>query len=752
MSVAENSTRSNNGGFIGSIGEYCPEDDFVIYCERLEKLFFINNIEDDKMKCALFISFVGQNIYKVLKSALHPQTVDSQTYSQLVAVLKEKYSPAKNVITERYRFYKREQSPEESIRDYVVALQQLAESCEFGDFLQQALRDKFVMGIYEKKIQERLLALDKGFEETVKVARASELATSSMGEMRASVDWVSQGKSRGGRQGGKKRVNRESSDQGTHEKKRKVQCYRCHEWGSHYAANCPKKGAKSKKRKQVNFAEEESEDEDVSGMMSAMFLNSVKDEGSSTLDSDMEVYVPEREAQIVLSDSHNGATVSMCRSECKAQKNLFIAEYLNTVIDHKRIKFEIDTGACISCMHESFYRKFFAQYKLMKCDLTLSVVTGDRLCILGYIIVTIFVKVNGLQREFQNMKLVIFSGPKVFFPLCGRNWLNKIFPRWREMFNGSIAFDGGIFRLADEQKILQKFSRVFKCNEEDSIRDLKAVIVVKEDCVPIFHKPYAVPYGIRDKVEAEIRRLVKSKVLVPVDHSDWASPIVVVPKKDGAIRICVDCKVTVNKVVKTAHYPLPTLQEIFNKITGSCYFCVLDLTGAYQQLEVTPECRKFLTINTHIGLFQFTRLIFGLSSSPAIFQKTIDGILQGIPKTAAYIDDIIVGGSSKEECRNNLIKVLERLSNFNVKVNKKKCVFFQENVEFLGHVLSGEGVRPMKSKLIEIDQAQRPRDVTSLKAYLGLLTYYGKFIKNLSMKLAPLYSLLKAGTTTHLLQ
>ncbi|XP_055712912.1 uncharacterized protein LOC129807568 [Phlebotomus papatasi] len=309
MSVAENSTRSNNGGFIGSIGEYCPEDDFVIYCERLEKLFFINNIEDDKMKCALFISFVGQNIYKVLKSALHPQTVDSKTYSQLVAVLKEKYSPAKNVITERYRFYKREQSPEESIRDYVVALQQLAESCEFGDFLQQALRDKFVMGIYEKKIQERLLALDKGFEETVKVARASELATSSMGEMRASVDWVSQGKSRGGYQGGKKRVNRERSDQGTHEKKRKVQCYRCHEWGSHYAANCPKRGAKSKKRKQVNFAEEESEDEDVSGMMSAMFLNSVKDEGSSTLDSDMEVYVPEREAQIVLSDSHNGATV-----------------------------------------------------------------------------------------------------------------------------------------------------------------------------------------------------------------------------------------------------------------------------------------------------------------------------------------------------------------------------------------------------------------------------------------------------------
>uniref|UniRef100_A0A1B0GGX2 RNA-directed DNA polymerase n=1 Tax=Lutzomyia longipalpis TaxID=7200 RepID=A0A1B0GGX2_LUTLO len=111
--------------------------------------------------------------------------------------------------------------------------------------------------------------------------------------------------------------------------------------------------------------------------------------------------------------------------------------------------------------------------------------------------------------------------------------------------------------------------------------------------------------------------------------------------------------------------------------------------------------------------------------------------------TAAYIDDIIIGGSTLEECHENVLKVMKRLDEFNVKANRAKCIFYKQEVEFLGHVLNGEGVKPMKCKLEEIAKAKRPWDVTSLKAYLGLLNYYGKFVKNLSSRLAPLYTLLK---------
>lgn len=147
-------------------------------------------------------------------------------------------------------------------------------------------------------------------------------------------------------------------------------------------------------------------------------------------------------------------------------------------------------------------------------------------------------------------------------------------------------------------------------------------------------------------------------------------------------------------------YPLPTFEDLLIKVGHSNrYFCSLDLTGAYAQLEVSEESKKFLCINTHRGLYAYKRLPYGVASAGMIFQKTIETILQGLDKTGVYIDDILTGGETFSECKDNLYKILERLNEYNVKINWQKCKFFVTEVEYFGHMISFEGIRPTKEKI-----------------------------------------------------
>ena len=144
-----------------------------------------------------------------------------------------------------------------------------------------------------------------------------------------------------------------------------------------------------------------------------------------------------------------------------------------------------------------------------------------------------------------------------------------------------------------------------------------------------------------------------------------------------------------------------------------------------------------MTINTHKGLFQYTRLPYGISSAPAQFQRTMESLLQGIPSTVVYFDDILVTGDTVDELFKNLDQVLERLDNAGARLKKEKCTLGVEEVIFLGHKISRFGIKTMDEKV----QADPPENVQQLKAYLGLLNYYGRFLRSLSTELHALHKL-----------
>ena len=294
----------------------------------------------------------------------------------------------------------------------------------------------------------------------------------------------------------------------------------------------------------------------------------------------------------------------------------------------------------------------------------------------------------------------------------------------------------------DLQGVLSKYSEVFQ-KGLGTFKGPEVSLVVDADAPQRFCKARTLPYAMREAVSDELERLVEEGTLEPVDYAEWAAPIVAVLKSDRkSVRICGDFRMTINPVSKLNRYPLPKIEDLFSNLAKGKVFSKLDVTQAYQQLKLDQQSQKYVVINTHKGLFRYTRLPFGVSSAPGIFQKMIETILRGVPGVAVYLDDILISSSTEEEHLKSLAEVLERLSKAGLRAKKHKCRFMVPAVEFLGHLVDAQGLRSLPEKIRAVRDAPTPTNITELKAYLGLISYYGKFLPNLSTHLTPLYGLL----------
>ena len=275
------------------------------------------------------------------------------------------------------------------------------------------------------------------------------------------------------------------------------------------------------------------------------------------------------------------------------------------------------------------------------------------------------------------------------------------------------------------EQLCEKYSEVFT-DGLGHVKGIQATVHVADNAVPKFCKARPVPYALREAVDKHLVELEEQGVITPIEYSDWASPIVCLPKKSGNVRICGDYKVGLNEWVQVDQYPLPKTQDLFATLAGGRRYTKLDLTQAYAQIEIEPESRKYLTINTQKGLYQMNRLPYGVSSAPAIFQRIMDQVLQGLPGTVCFLDDILISGRDTEEHMQNVEAVLQRLQERGFKVNREKCAFLQSSVTYLGHRIDEQGLHPVQEKTDAIANAPVPKNTTELRAYLALLTYYGR--------------------------
>ena len=311
-----------------------------------------------------------------------------------------------------------------------------------------------------------------------------------------------------------------------------------------------------------------------------------------------------------------------------------------------------------------------------------------------------------------------------------------------------LFIDSARFLNEDQKKrlarMLTRFQDTFvRSSIELGLSTVGEHVIDTGTAAPVRDQPRRIPLHKRDAVEQKIKEMLEVGVIRP-SNSPWAACPVLVTKPDGSVRWCVDWR-KLNEVTVKDSYPMPRVDECLERMEGAQWFSSLDLQHGYWQIPMREEDWQKTAFTTHVGLYEFTRTPMGVSNAPATFQRIMESVLNGLDLSIAviYIDDIVVPGKTFEEAATNLETVLDRLQRANLRVKTKKCHLFQKSIQFLGHIVGADGIRPAQAKVVEISRWPAPCNIGQVRAFLGLAGYYRRMIPNFAHIADPLTRMLK---------
>ncbi len=246
-----------------------------------------------------------------------------------------------------------------------------------------------------------------------------------------------------------------------------------------------------------------------------------------------------------------------------------------------------------------------------------------------------------------------------------------------------------------------------------------------------------------DDVRCHLKDLLAAGI-IQESQSLFASLIVIARKKKGAVRMCIDYR-TLNSRTIPDQYVTPRIDDALDCLTGSRWFSILDLRSGYYQIAMSAEDREKTAFICPLGFYQFQRMPQGITGSPAAFQRLMERVVgdMHLLQVIVYLDDIIVFGRTLEEHEERLMKVLDRLEEWGLKVSIDKCQFCQPQVKYIGHVVSAAGIAPDPENASAVTRWEEPTDLKSLRSFLGFCGFYRRFIKGYSSVLRPLTELTK---------
>ena len=263
------------------------------------------------------------------------------------------------------------------------------------------------------------------------------------------------------------------------------------------------------------------------------------------------------------------------------------------------------------------------------------------------------------------------------------------------------------------------------------------------DASPVKAHPARASPAEQEYIKDAIGNMIKGGIIRP-SRSPWASRIVLAKKKDGSPRFCIDYR-KLNELTVKDSYPIPYQQDLMDNLSRAKYFSSMDMASGFWQIPLSKDAIPKTAFTSRFGLYEYLVMPFGLTNAPSSFQRLMDLVLAGLNwvECMVYIDDIIIYSETWEEHLERVEHVLQRLREFNVVAKLDKCQFGRSNLPYLGHIVTPEGIKTDPDKVKTVQEIKNPTTVTEVRAFLGVCSYYRKFIKDFADIAEPLLQLLK---------
>ena len=664
------------------------------WLQRLKNLFVAADIEDDKRQRALLLHYGGSQLYDIYETL--PDTGDD--FETLSEHLTNYFEPKKNVEFEIYKFRQCKQNIGETIDQFQTRLRKLALNCEFTD-RDKEIKSQIIQCCVSQRLRRKALRTSSmSLTELIAEARSLEIseiqATGIEGNniaetSQSNVNEVS------------KPVNKKSN--------RDKHCFKCGGEYPHYKEECPARHRKCNKCRRYGHFEKM-----CNPRSKTHGRNSNSVHSRSTV----------REVDEVVSESSDEEyTFAVNGRGCNKSR-----PELNVKINGKVCNMLIDSGSTVNIINSEVAKRL--DVKLFPCNRNLFAFNASQpLPVVGKFSAKIVYKGKFCKSDF-----VVVQG------------------KGRSIIGYSSAVELGVLQFiynvdsSVSESIYQQYPILFS-GKTGKMKDTAVKLHIDDSVNPVNQTHRRVPFHHRENVAKQLDHLLSEDIIEKsTGPTPWINPVVIVPKpkQPGGIRLCVDMR-QANKAISRERHIMPTLDDIIYDLNGATIFSKVDLKEGYHQLELDVNSRYITTFSTHLGLFRYKRLSFGINAAAEKFQEVISTAIGDISNTKNISDDIIVYGKNVQEHDQALHKLLKRLSDLNLTLNKKKCQFYTSSIEYYGWRFSAKGMSPDPNKIETIRNMKPPSDIKACRSLLGMTNYVSRLIPNYADLVAPICSLTRKG-------